>query len=38
VPQADPGLYLTAAIALTFPFNVTLGLPLYYAAVERFWR
>jgi len=37
VPEADPGLYLTAAIALTFPFNILLGLPLYHAAVERFW-
>jgi len=37
VPEADPGLYLTAAIALTFPFNILLGLPLYHAAVGRFW-
>jgi len=38
VPKANPGLYLTAAIALTFPFNIVIGLPLYYAAVERLWR
>jgi hypothetical protein len=37
VPEADPGLYLTAAIALTFPFNILLGLPLYHAVVERLW-
>lgn len=31
IPQANPSYYLTAAIAITFPFNITLGLPLYYA-------
>jgi uncharacterized protein len=29
LPQANPGLYLTCALAITFPFNVTLGLSLY---------
>ena len=38
VPKANPGLYLTAAIALTFPFNIVLGLPLYFAAIERVWH
>jgi uncharacterized protein len=31
LPDANPTLYLTAALAITFPFNITLGLPLYYA-------
>lgn len=31
LPQANPSYYLTAALAITFPFNLTLGLPLYYA-------
>jgi hypothetical protein len=31
LPQASPALYLTSSLALTFPFNVTLGIPLYYA-------
>lgn len=30
LPQANPSYYLTAAIAITFPFNLTLGLPLYF--------
>ncbi len=30
IPEAKPTYYLTAALALTFPFNVTLGIPLYY--------
>lgn len=31
IPEANPSLYLTSSIAITFPFNITLGLPLYYA-------
>jgi len=30
VPQANPGLYIPMAIAITFPFNITLGIPFYY--------
>lgn len=31
IPKANPGYYLTAALAITLPFNLTLGIPLYYA-------
>lgn len=31
LPQADPGLYLSMSLAVTFPFNITLGIPLYTA-------
>lgn len=30
VPQANPGLSLTASLGITFPFNVIIGIPLYY--------
>lgn len=30
LPEANPGEYLTASLGLTFPFNLTLGLPLYF--------
>ena len=33
VPKANPGLYLPMALAVTFPFNITIGLPLYFAVV-----
>jgi len=33
VPKANPGLYLPMALAVTFPFNITIGFPLYYAVV-----
>lgn len=28
-PKANPGLYIPMALAITFPFNITLGMPLY---------
>lgn len=31
LPQADPGISLGMSLAVTFPFNVTLGIPLYIA-------
>ncbi|MFN9623346.1 MAG: sodium-dependent bicarbonate transport family permease [Cyanobacteriota bacterium] len=36
VPQANPSLYITTALGLTFPFNVVVGIPLYMAMVQRF--
>lgn len=29
LPQANPALYLTASLAITFPFNVVIGIPVY---------
>ena len=34
VPEANPALSLTAALAITFPFNILLGIPLYQRGVE----
>ncbi|HQR45232.1 MAG TPA: sodium-dependent bicarbonate transport family permease [Thermoanaerobaculia bacterium] len=31
LPTANPTFYLTAALAITFPFNVVAGIPIYYA-------
>ena len=30
LPQANPGLSLAAAIGITFPFNITIGIPVYH--------
>ncbi len=30
IPEANEGLYLPMALGLTFPFNITIGIPLYY--------
>jgi hypothetical protein len=35
-PKADPGLYIPMALGLTFPFNITVGFPIYYAIVHYF--
>lgn len=34
LPQADPAITMPLALAITFPFNVLLGIPLYHTAVS----
>lgn len=34
VPQANPGLFLPMALAITFPFNITLGMPIYLLVIN----
>ncbi len=34
LPEANPALYLAPALAVTFPFNLTVGIPLYYGAAQ----
>lgn len=34
LPQASPTYYLTASLAITFPFNIIIGLPIYYELAE----
>jgi len=36
VPKANPGLYLPMALAVTFPINITIGLPLYLSVINMF--
>jgi hypothetical protein len=38
VPEANPALSLTAALAITFPFNILVGIPLYQQAAEWLLR
>ncbi|MEI8113093.1 MAG: sodium-dependent bicarbonate transport family permease [Bacteroidia bacterium] len=33
-PKADPGLYIPMALGITFPFNITIGMPLYYLIIN----
>lgn len=33
-PKADPGLYIPMALGITFPFNITVGMPLYFIIVN----
>lgn len=34
-PSSDPGLYIPMALGVTFPFNITIGLPLYYSIITN---
>jgi hypothetical protein len=36
LPEANSGIYLTLALGITFPFNIILGIPLYWKAVQFF--
>ncbi|MFN6464383.1 MAG: sodium-dependent bicarbonate transport family permease [Nostoc sp. DedVER02] len=38
VPEANPSLYVSTAIAVTFPFNIIVGIPLYLYGINLFWR
>ncbi|WKK84540.1 sodium-dependent bicarbonate transport family permease [Marivirga arenosa] len=33
-PEANPSLYLPMALAITFPFNITLGFPIYMQVIN----
>jgi len=35
VPQANAALSITAALGITFPFNIVIGIPLYIALAQR---
>lgn len=37
IPEANPSLYFTMSLAVTFPFNILVGLPLYLWVIERLW-
>ncbi len=32
-PKANPGLFLPMALAITFPFNITFGMPIYLSII-----
>ena len=33
-PRADAGIYIPMALGITFPFNITVGMPVYFAFIE----
>ena len=37
VPEANPSIYLPLSLAITFPFNISLGIPLYYFVINSLW-
>jgi hypothetical protein len=37
VPEANPALSIGAALVVTFPFNILLGIPLYHLIAQRLY-
>jgi uncharacterized protein len=37
VPEANPSLYISMALALTFPFNIIVGIPIYLQIIQFIW-
>ncbi|MBW4441273.1 MAG: sodium-dependent bicarbonate transport family permease [Plectolyngbya sp. WJT66-NPBG17] len=37
VPEANPSFYISAALAVTFPFNILIGIPLYEYEITLLW-
>lgn len=37
LPDANPTFYLTSSLAVTFPFNIALGIPIYYEVARRLY-
>jgi hypothetical protein len=37
IPEARPGVYFSMSLAFTFPFNIVIGIPLYYAVIALIW-
>jgi uncharacterized protein len=37
VPEANPSLYISMALALTFPFNIVVGIPVYFEIIKKLW-
>jgi hypothetical protein len=35
IPKANAGLYVPMSLAITFPFNIILGIPLYYFLLNQ---
>lgn len=36
LPQAKAAIYVPMSLAITFPFNIVIGIPLYFAAAQYF--
>jgi hypothetical protein len=38
LPNANPAYYLTLALAITFPFNIIFGIPIYFQLTEMYFE
>ncbi len=37
VPESNPGLVELLSLGITFPFNITIGIPLYWMGIQWLW-
>jgi hypothetical protein len=37
IPEANASLYFGMSLAITFPFNIAVGIPLYFLALKLIW-
>jgi hypothetical protein len=37
LPESNPGIYVPMALAVTFPFNIIVGIPLYAFVIQSLW-
>lgn len=37
IPRAEPSIYIGLALAVTFPFNIVLGIPLFFGLARILW-
>ncbi len=37
LPAANPSVYVPMSLGVTFPFNVVVGIPLYWTVIEAWW-
>ncbi len=37
IPEANASLYFGMSLVITFPFNITIGIPLYHGVLSRIW-
>lgn len=37
LPKANPSLYLPMSLGVTFPMNITIGIPIHMAIIEWWW-
>jgi len=38
IPEAKPGVYFSMSLAFTFPFNIVIGIPLYFTVINMMWN
>lgn len=38
LPEANPSYYLTASLAITFPFNIIVGIPMYHQFAQFLYQ